>query len=155
MKLSLPLWALMLIGISTVAVGQDQPGFPYYASVKRGEVNVRSGPGNQYPILWIYQRTGYPIQVLAKFDNYYKIRDAEDEEGWVFVGMVSAKKTGLVGGRNPAPLYRKNTNTSDVLAKLAPNVVVELKDECSEPLCKVEVDDFKGWIEKSRLLMVK
>lgn len=154
MKMSFALMGLLLAGVATSAVAQDQPGFPYYASVKRGEVNVRSGPGNQYPILWIYQRAGYPVQVLAKYDNYYKIRDAEDEEGWVFVGMISAKKTGLVGGRNPAPLYRKDTNTSEIVAKLAPNVVVEL-NECSTTLCKVEVDDFKGWIEKSRLLMIE
>lgn len=154
MKLSFALTGLLLAGIAASAVAQDQPGFPYYASVKRGEVNVRSGPGNQYPILWIYQRAGYPVQVLAKYDNYYKIRDAEDEEGWVYIGMISGKKTGLIGGRNPAPLYRKDTNTSGIVAKLAPNVVVEL-GECTPTLCKVEVDDFKGWIEKSRLLMVE
>lgn len=128
--------------------------FPRYATLKKGEVNVRSGPGNEYPTLWIYQRAGYPVQLLARYDNYYKIRDAEAEEGWAYVGMISATKGGLVGGKQPAPLFRKADIASTMVAKLAPDVVVELK-ECEGALCKVEAAGYKGWIEKARLLMVE
>lgn len=127
--------------------------FPRYATLKKGEVNVRSGPGNEYPVLWIYQRAGYPVQLLARYDNYYKMRDAEAEEGWVYVGMVSAQKGGLVGGQQPAPLFRKADAASPMVAKLAPGVVVEL-DACDGAFCKVETSGYKGWIEKSRLVMV-
>lgn len=143
--------ALMAAG-SVVAQAKE---FPRYASVKKGEVNVRSGPGNQYPILWVYQRPGYPVQLLTRYDNYFKLRDAEGEEGWVYIGMVSGKQTGLVGGKSPVALYRRDDPTSDVVARLAPGVVVELDDApCGGPYCKVEADGVRGWVAKSALLMV-
>ena len=132
--------------------------FPRYASLKKAEVNVRSGPGNQYPILWVYQRPGYPVQLLARYDNYYKVRDVEGEEGWVFVGMASAKLTGLVTGKVSVPLRRHEAPDAVAVAKLAPGVVVELL-ECNTAAvnksCKVEVNGYKGWVNKNQLDMVE
>lgn len=137
----------------------NTPGgkFPRYASLKKTEVNVRSGPGNQYPILWVYQRSGYPVQLLARYDNYYKLRDVEGEEGWAYIGMISARLTGLVAGKEPAPLRRHEAPDSPVVARLAPGVSVELL-ECntaSPTMCKVETAGYKGWILKSSLEMVE
>lgn len=130
--------------------------FPRYGSLKKSEVNVRSGPGNQYPILWVYQRAGYPVQLLARYDNYYKLRDVEGEEGWAYIGMIAPKLTGLVGGKDPAMLRKHEAPDSPVVARLAPGVVVEMI-ECTDsvaPVCKVETNGFKGWVQKSRLEMV-
>lgn len=151
--------ALLASSVMTVATAQDDEKpigglFPRYASLKKGEVNVRSGPGNQYPTLWVYQRTGYPVQLLARYDNYYKVRDVEAEEGWVYIGLISAKKTGIVGGQEPLPLYRKADISSDIVARLAPGVVVDL-DECEASRCKVDVEGYGGWVAKERLLMVE
>jgi SH3-like domain-containing protein len=129
--------------------------FPRYASVKKGEVNVRSGPGNQYPILWVYQRAGYPVRLLTRYDNYFKVRDVEGEEGWVYIGMVSARKTALVRTDNPVPLYRRDNPESDVVAKLGKNVVVELDDDgCTGPLCRIDVEGLRGWVAKTALTML-
>jgi SH3-like domain-containing protein len=145
--------------LATSAMAQDEGKpvggeFPRFASLKKGEVNVRSGPGNQYPTLWVYQRAGYPVQLLARYDNYYKIRDVEAEEGWVYIGMISGKKTGLVGGQEPLPLYRKAEAASDIVARVAPGVVVTL-EECEGTRCKVDVEGYSGWLAKDRLLMVE
>lgn len=132
--------------------------FPRYGSLKKTEVNVRSGPGNQYPILWVYQRAGYPVQLLARYDNYYKLRDVEGEEGWAYIGMVSPKMTGLVGGKEPAPLRKHEAPDSPVVARLAPGVVVEMIECTDNPaasVCKVETNGFKGWILKRSLDMVE
>jgi SH3-like domain-containing protein len=147
-------------GETDTAVNADGSAkvFPWYGSLKKIEVNVRSGPGNQYPILWVYQRAGYPVQVLARYDNYYKLRDVEGEEGWVYVGMVSKRLTGLVGGKTPANLLRKPDNQAQVVARLAPGVVVEL-EVCesvnSGSFCKVIAQDTKGWVNKRALLMIE
>ena len=156
------LWMAAASGAVHAAVGEDGPAgavFPWYGSLKKTEVNVRSGPGNQYPILWIYQRAGYPVEVLARYDNYYKIRDVEGEEGWTYIGMVSRRVTGLVGGKTPANLSRHATADSQIVARLAPGVVVEM-ESCEEAtgmgtLCKVEAPGAKGWIAKRSLEMVK
>jgi SH3-like domain-containing protein len=135
--------------------------FPRYASLKKTEVNVRSGPGNQYPILWIYQRAGYPVQLLTRYDNYYKIRDAEGEEGWVYITMVSAQRTALVGGHDgnasqPTPLYKKDNPGSGVVARLAPGLDVIMRDDvCGDAFCRVEANGYKGYVAKKDLLMVE
>ena len=126
--------------------------FPRPGSLKKSEVNVRSGPGTQYPILWVYQRANYPVQVLAKYDNYFKIRDAEGEEGWVYIGMLSRQATALVRGKTPAPLYRRPTPDSTLEARLAPGVVVVVEG-CDAGLCQVEVpDQVQGWVPQTALL---
>lgn len=157
-RLSVAFMALLMVSLACgapLAQTNNKKEFPRYASVKKGEVNVRSGPGNQYPILWVYQRPGYPVQLLTRYDNYFKVRDAEGEEGWVYIGMVSAKKTGLVGGKHPVALYRDNDPTSNVVARLAPGVVVTLKDApCPGPYCEVETESVEGWVVKSALMMV-
>ncbi|NBX85980.1 MAG: hypothetical protein EBQ80_01855 [Proteobacteria bacterium] len=129
-------------------------GFPRFASLKKAEVNVRSGPGNQYPILWVYTRAGYPVQLLARYDNYFKLRDVEGEEGWAYVGMVSAKKTALVGGKEPIKLLRRGQPDAVAMARLAPGVVVELDDCEASGFCRVEAGGYKGWVVKTQLEMV-
>jgi SH3-like domain-containing protein len=134
----------------TVAKGR----FPRYASIKKTEVNVRSGPGTQYPILWIYQRPGYPVQLLTRYDNYYKLRDAEGEEGWVYLTMVSNTHTALVAGTAPVPLYRADDAQSPVVARLGPGLVVEVKSDVCIAWCKVEARGERGWVLKTALSMV-
>ena len=155
-------WVLaMAVPCAYAAVGEDGPtnaAFPWFGSLKKTEVNVRSGPGNQYPILWIYQRANYPVEVLARYDNYYKVRDVEGEEGWTYIGMVSRRTTGLVGGQSPANLVRHAAADSQILARLAPGVVVVL-DGCEDvagmgSMCKVEAPGARGWVSKKNLEMV-
>lgn len=165
MKFSVGAWAIGLViaaSAAHAATGEDGPAgaqFPWYGSLKKSEVNVRSGPGNQYPILWIYQRSGYPVEVLARYDNYYKIKDVEGEEGWTYIGMVSRRVTGLVGGKAPANLTRHAAADSPIVARLAPGVVVEM-ESCEDvsgvgTLCKVEAPGAKGWVNKRSLDMVQ
>ena len=141
------LFSLLLI-LPSLALAQPEPEqtgpnagevFPRNASLKRGEVNVRSGPGTQYPILWVYWRAGYPVELLARFDNYLKIRDLEGEEGWVHQAMVGKRETALVAARAPINLYKYADPESRIKARLAPGVVVALKEPCATPYCEVEV----------------
>ena len=155
--------AVLAAAVTTAAHAQEAVSgtanpYPWFGSLKKTEVNVRSGPGNQYPILWVYQRAGYPVEVLTKYDNYYKLRDVEGEEGWVYIGMVSRKPTALVGGKTPSNLMRRADAGSQLVARLAPGVVVELND-CKDVanvgnLCQVETPGAKGYILKSHLDMV-
>ena len=150
---------LVLPALAQSPTVPNTPGgktFPRYASLKKGEVNVRSGPGNQYPILWVYNRAGYPVQLLTRYDNYFKLKDVEGEEGWVYIGMVSGQDTALVTGPSPAPLYRRDDTTSNLVAKLAPGVVVELdKAPCTTALCEVTVEGLGGYVPKVNLTMLE
>jgi SH3-like domain-containing protein len=141
-------YALLLVGLlpcGAVAAQPDETGpnagevFPRSGSLKRGEVNVRSGPGTQYPIVWVYRRAGYPVALVARFDNYLKIRDFEGEEGWVHQAMIGRRLTALVASKEPLRLLRKPDQASRAVARLAPGVVVALKEPCAANWCEVEV----------------
>ncbi|MFZ2620065.1 MAG: SH3 domain-containing protein [Alphaproteobacteria bacterium] len=123
---------------------------PFAGSLKREEVNVRAGPGTRYPVLWIFQRTGWPVRVLAQYDNWLKIRDIEGEEGWVYLNMVSSQKTAVVSGGEPAVMY-KDAAQSKAIFRLSQGVVVKV-ESCGQLQCEVEVQGSDGWLAKDRLI---
>src|SRR5687767_10721588 len=66
------------------AAAQDQPlPLPRFASLDSGEANLRAGPGKDYPILWVYQRKGLPVEIIQEFDTWLRIRDRDGTVGWV------------------------------------------------------------------------
>jgi SH3-like domain-containing protein len=160
-----PLWAQTAPSLTEVAdeslvpeeSQQNSGPYPRFGSLKKPEVNVRSGPGNQYPIIWIYQRAWYPIQILTRYDNYYKVRDAEAEEGWVHVNMISKRQTALVASREPALLLKKPNPQARRVARLAAGVIVAIKDCEDKPYCAVEVvpSGEEGFVLKSTLEMIE
>lgn len=59
-------------------------------SIDRPKVNMRSGPGTRYQVIWELKR-GYPLQVIGKKDTWYKVRDFEGDTGWVYAPLTSRK----------------------------------------------------------------
>ena len=51
-------------------------------SIAADEVNIRSGPGTRYEVLWQFF-AGYPLLVLKTKGDWLQIRDFEGDEGWV------------------------------------------------------------------------
>jgi SH3-like domain-containing protein len=52
-------------------------------AVSVGRVNVRSGPGTDFDILWSLEKY-YPVDVINKRGDWYQTRDFEDDEGWIY-----------------------------------------------------------------------
>lgn len=59
-------------------------------SIARPKVNMRSGPGTKYAVLWELG-SGYPLQVKGKSGNWLKVSDFEGDVGWVYKSLVSRK----------------------------------------------------------------
>jgi len=59
-------------------------------SIARNNVNMRSGPGTQYKVLWELDK-GYPLHILGTKGNWYKVRDFEGDAGWVFQPLTSRR----------------------------------------------------------------
>ena len=124
-----------------------------YGSLRKDEVNVRAGPGKQYPILWIFRKRSYPVEIIAEYQYWYKIRDPEGEEGWVYNKLISKKlRTALVKGKKNALMYQEADLTIP-LYKLEPGVIVGIS-QCSELVCQVYLDRNKGWMRRNNLAMV-
>jgi len=46
-----------------------------FLSLKYSKVNVRYGPGLDYPIKYIYKKKNLPVKVIDKKENFRKIID--------------------------------------------------------------------------------
>jgi len=127
---------------------------PRFVSLGKEEVYVRAGPGQKYPIEWVYTRKNYPVEVILEFGNWRKVRDIEGEEGWVFHALLSGKRHAIIKGKGHISVYTKaqksETNKSRRVAKLEPLVVVALEG-CRDLWCKVSVKGYRGWVQRKSL----
>jgi SH3-like domain-containing protein len=51
-------------------------------------INMRSGPGQFYPVLWQLDR-GHPLKVLDKQRTWLHVVDFEGDKGWVAARLTS------------------------------------------------------------------
>ncbi|MBL8658623.1 MAG: SH3 domain-containing protein [Rhodospirillales bacterium] len=116
-----------------------------YASLRASEVNLRVGPGEQYPIAWVYHRPGLPLEITAEFDVWRHVRDWQGEEGWVHSNMLSTQRTVIVID-GVQSLRKKPSDASAVVATAETGVVARLL-RCPKgtPWCQIEVDGMRGW----------
>ena len=75
------------------------PAPPHYASLRSDKVYLREGPTYQHRVLFIYKRRDYPLQVLAAYDSWRRVRDADGTIGWVSQTMISDARTVLGHGQ--------------------------------------------------------
>ncbi len=119
-----------------------------FVSLKSSEVNMRVGPGKEYPIIWIFMRANLPMLLIAEFDQWRKVRFVDNTEGWVHKNMISQKNTVIVSEDNV--LMYRYSSTSNPIARVEKNVVLRvLKRESN--WVKVEINNMKGWIQKKSL----
>ena len=64
----------------------------YFLSLKYNNVNLRQGPSKDYPIKIFYKKKYLPVLVYDSSDNYRKIKDHENNTGWIHVSQLSKKK---------------------------------------------------------------
>lgn len=116
---------------------------PRFVSLNSDEVNVRSGPGVRYPIQWIYQRRNMPMQVIAEYDTWRKVRDWEGTEGWVHRAMLSGRR-GVIVIAEETTLREGPNLASPAVARLMSGVV-GLITECNGAWCRLETHGVDGW----------
>ena len=120
-----------------------------FLSLKKNEVNLRQGPSFEYPIKLIYKKKYLPIIVLDKSGPWKKIRDFENNTGWIHTALLSKKKS-AINIKNNSVLYKKSTIYSKPIAKLENGRLVLIK-KCKVKWCKISSGGYKGWIVKNAL----
>jgi SH3-like domain-containing protein len=90
-------------------------------AVDRDRINVRSGPGLNYSILWHVDR-GYPLQVIDSQKDWYRVRDFEGDVGWVYKPLTAG--TAHVVVKKPEINVRSGPGTNyRIVAKAREGVV--------------------------------
>ena len=120
-----------------------------FLSLKNNEVYVRVGPSKEYPIKFIYKKKYLPLEVLDKSETWRKIKDFENNSGWIHISQLAKKKSAINTNDNSL-LYKKPTIFSKPIAKLEIGRLVLIK-KCKEEWCKITSGGFSGWIFKNSL----
>jgi SH3-like domain-containing protein len=113
------LWLVLLVLLAAAAPVGSGPGpalgaatklpVPRFVSLRTGQVNFRAGPGFQYPVTWVYQRDGLPVEIIGEFDVWRQVLAPDGGTGWVHEATVRARRTFYVTAaqavlrRGPAP----------------------------------------------------
>ena len=119
---------------------------PRFASLRSAEVNVRTGPGVRYPVEWVFKRRSFPIEIVAEFDTWRKVRDWQGTVGWVHRSMLSGRRTVLVTGL-VRRLHSEPAGGAKTVARLEPGVVAELL-QCEKSWCEIRTAGHSGWLRK-------
>ena len=120
-----------------------------FLSLKNNEVNLRQGPSFKYPIKLTYNKKYLPVIILDKSETWRKIKDFENNSGWIHVSQLS-KKNSAINIKNNSILFKKPTIYSKPIAILETGRLVLIK-KCKEKWCKITTDSFKGWLFESSL----
>ena len=120
-----------------------------FLSLKNNEVNLRQGPSFEYPIKLIYKKKYLPVIVLDKSETWRKIKDFNNNSGWIHISQLSKRKSAL-NFENNSILYKKPTIYSKPIAKLEIGRLVLIK-KCNLKWCKITSGSYKGWIFKNSL----
>jgi SH3-like domain-containing protein len=130
------------------AAARDQGGLPVprYVSLRSNKINLRSGPGMNFPIQWVYQRKHMPVEIIAEYDTWRKIRDWQGTVGWVHQSMVDGSRYALITGSERV-LRQDASESSPPAARLMPGVIPELLN-CQGLWCRLYIDGYKGWLKR-------
>ena len=115
-----------------------------FLSLKKNNVNVRYGPGFEYPIKYIYKKINLPIKQIDKKENFRRIIDLKNNSGWIHVSQL--KKANSIIPKKDKILFSKPTNFSRPLAKIKKGRVL-LVQNCNSDWCKIKTENLKGWIK--------
>ncbi len=121
---------------------------PRFVSLRTGEVNVRAGPGFQYPVDWIYQRDGLPVEIIGEFDVWRQVVAPDGGTGWVHEATIRARR-GFIVTADKAALRASADSASSVAAYLANGVSGALIscDGVSD-FCKVDAGHVTGFLAR-------
>ena len=120
-----------------------------FLTLRNDKVNLRLGPSFDYPVKLFYKKKFLPVQIVKKSENFRKIKDHENNTGWIHVSQLSKKKAGIVVS-DEIILYKKPTKYSKPLAVIRKGRLCKIS-KCKKNWCKITSQEFKGWIKKEAL----
>jgi SH3-like domain-containing protein len=132
-----------------------------FAALKSDNVNLRAGPGTNYPIKYHICCKGYPVQIIAEFEHWRLVRDVKNNTAWVKTGILTTRSKNAIiqmvntenNGNKSVNMMRLPNAHSPLIAKVEEGVIVQIT-KCYEEYCKViakQGKNHQGWIKKKYL----
>src|SRR6185437_6639038 len=145
--------------LPAATVGPSGLKIPRFVSLKSDRVNLRQGPGTEYPTAWVFRRAGLPVEVIKEFEGWRQVRDAEGTTGWVLGSMLSGRRTAVIlpwlvrpgQGEPPFAVLRDDDSESArAIAQVEAGVLAGIIS-CDGRWCRVSVGGFRGYVEQTKL----
>ena len=124
---------------------------PRMVSLKKSLTYMRFGPGKEFPVKFEFKKKGYPLKIIAEYNNWRKVTTFNNVTGWMHTQLLSSVRTGLV--TKTTMLKMIPSNSGNTLAKLLPNLLIKVSI-CKEFWCKIEIvkrKKFIGWVKKDTI----
>ena len=131
---------LLVIFFPKIAIAETN----YFLLLKNNKVNVRYGPGFDYPIKYIYKKKNLPIKVIDKKENFRRIIDFKNNSGWIHASQLKKGKAIIL--MEDQILFEKSTKYSKPLFKASKGRLL-LIQKCKNNWCKSKTENYAGWIE--------
>jgi SH3-like domain-containing protein len=140
-----------VLAATPAAAADSEAGqkLPRFVSLRSDQVNLRVGPGENYPIEWVLTRKEMPVEIVKEFENWRMIRDWQGTEGWVHERMLTGKRAVVVKG-GIRTLHRQPDPASPAIARAQPGVIAKLL-ECRADWCRIDAADHAGWVQRGDL----
>lgn len=157
------LWLILLVLTPLLGAAAPDPGngpgpevgsatglpVPRFVSLRSDEVNVRAGPGFQYPVNWVYQRKGLPVEIIGEFNVWRQILAPDGGTGWVHEATIRAKR-GFYVTALKAPMLASPDPDADIVAYLLQGVSGDIiRCAATSDYCKVEADYHTGYLDRN------
>ena len=131
---------LIFIFCSSLALSETN----YYLMLKNNKVNVRYGPGFDYPIKFIYKKKFLPLKIIDKKENFRRIIDHKKNSGWIHRSQLKKSKS-LIALKDKL-IFKKNSKFSEPLVKIKKGRLLIIK-KCHFEWCRVKTDNYFGWVK--------
>ncbi|MCH9853848.1 MAG: hypothetical protein K0U45_10155 [Alphaproteobacteria bacterium] len=147
---------ILTVTPATIASAQETSAqendtfIPYFASLRYHKTFVRSGPGRNYPVLFVYNQEHLPLEIINKLDDWLQIRDWTGDQGWILRNQARSRQRYGIVVLEEISMYQQADKTSRKIARLAYEIVGKIT-QCGLQWCEIDVGEKKGWIRRAGL----
>ena len=134
-----------ILFLQTSAFSKDE----YFLTLRYNTVNLRQGPSRDYPVKIFYKKQFLPVMIQDQSDNYRKIRDHENNTGWIHISQLSKKKAAIVTNDSQIMFSRPTIYSKPIVILKKGRLAKIIK--CKNNWCKSKTNNYKGWIKKESL----
>jgi SH3-like domain-containing protein len=122
---------------------------PRFVSLRSDQVNFRAGPGFQYPVTWVYQRAGLPVEIIGEFDVWRQLLAPDGGTGWVHEATLRSRRDFYIS--LPQVVLRNGASDDAGTAAILKQGDSGLLLRCDKgaDYCKVSIDSRTGYLARS------
>ena len=121
---------------------------PRWVSVRGAPASMRTGPGLDYPILWQFERSGAPLQVVTETEEWRKVCGPDGSMAWIHRSLTTGRRRVIAEAATEMRAHPQAE--SEVRARLAAGAMVSL-ESCEQGWCELRSGDIRGWAPQASL----